>query len=261
MRRILFLSFFLFVVQGHASDSGTKGLEIAQEADKRYSGYIDSSAKMKMVLISKAGDQNIRELRVQMFETVADDGAGDKSLIIFDSPRDVRGTALLTWSYKEKNDMQWLYLPALRKVKTIASNNKSGSFMGSEFSFEDMTPQEVEKYSYNYLKDEPCSEFTCFVFERYPVDSNSGYTKQVVRMDNQAYRIQKIDFYDRKNSLFKTLSVSGYSLYKDRFWRASKMEMVNHETGKRTELYWDQYEFGTGLSDSDFTNNSLMRAR
>jgi len=261
--RIIFHIFTLLVIASNstsAADKAVHGLEIANEADARYSGFGDSRATMKMVLISKAGDQDVRELRVDTLEGKGKDN-GDKSLIVFDLPRDVRGTALLTWSYKQQDDDQWLYLPALRRVKTITSNNKSGPFMGSEFSFEDMSPQEVEKYTYKYLRDEACGELTCFVYERFPVDENSGYTKQVVWMDNQEYRVQKIDFYDRKKTLMKTLSVSGYALYSNRFWRAAKMEMVNHETGKRTELHWNDYQFGNGFADADFTRNSLQRAR
>ena len=126
-----------------------KGLEIAREADSRGEGFGDFQADMKMVLISKSGQTSDRELRVKTLEGTGEE-EGDKSLTIFDTPRDVRGTAMLTFSYKTRDDDQWLYLPALRRVKTIASRNKSGPFMGSEFSFEDMRGQEVEKYTYKY---------------------------------------------------------------------------------------------------------------
>jgi Outer membrane lipoprotein-sorting protein len=82
-----------------------------------------------------------------------------------------------------------------------------------------------------------------------------------VWLDKDEYRTQKIDFYDRKKSLFKSLEVSGYLLYEERFWRASKMAMKNIETGKKTELHWSDFEFSSGLSASDFTKNSIKRAR
>ena len=80
-------------------------------------------------------------------------------------------------------------------------------------------------------------------------------------MDKEHYRVLKIDFYDRKNDLLKTLTYHGYKQYLDKFWRAAKMSMVNHQTGKSTDLMWENYEFATGLSESDFNQNSLKRAR
>lgn len=237
-----------------------KGLAIAHEADRRGEGFIDLQSTMRMILISKRGEKSERELRVKTLEGQGE-GEGDKGLTIFDTPADVRGTALLTWSYKEKDDDQWLYLPALRRVKTISSRNQSGSFMGSEFAFEDMRAQEVEKYTYKFLREEACGELICFVSERVPTDKYSGYTRQEVWMDTAEYRVQKVDYYDRKKSLLKTLTMTDYALYKEKFWRPSLMLMVNHQTGKSTELYWKDYQFGTGLKESDFSQNSLMRAR
>ncbi|MCC1498330.1 outer membrane lipoprotein-sorting protein [Alcanivorax sp. 1008] len=236
-----------------------KGMDIAREADRRGEGFGDFEASMKMVLSSRRGDRSERELRVRTLE--GKKGEGDKSLTIFDTPADVRGTALLSWSHADRDDDQWLYLPALKRVKTIASRSQSGAFMGSEFAFEDMRAQEVDKYTYKYLRDEPCGDLTCFVFERYPQDKYSGYTRQVVWMDQAEYRVHKIDYYDRKQSLLKTLSATDHQQYLERFWQPGRMEMVNHQTGKTTELLWSDYRFNTGLGESDFTQNSLMRAR
>lgn len=233
-----------------------KGLAIAIEADKRDTGWADTEAKMTMTLRNKRGEESVRILRIKALEVEND---GDKSLTIFDEPLDVRGSAMLTFSHKTEPDDQWLYLPKVGRVKTIASKNKSGPFMGSEFAFEDLSSQEVEKYTYKYLKDEPCGELTCFVVERDPVDENSGYTKQVAWIDQSEYRAHKIEFYDRKNSLLKTLVATDFKRYLDKYWRPHKMNMENHQTGKSTELLWSSYQFKVGLKDSDFSKNSLTR--
>ncbi len=235
-----------------------KGLAIAKEAERRDEGWGDSSATMQMILRNKRGDESVRDLRSKSLE-IPDDG--DKSMIIFDSPPDQEGTALLTFSHKTGPDDQWLFLPALKRVKRIASKNKSGPFVGSEFAFEDLSSQEIEKYTYKYLRDEPCEGGTCFVTERYPTDEYSGYTKQIAWTDQAEYRPWKIEFYDRKKTLLKTLTFSGYKQYLDKHWRPAKMVMVNHQTGKSTELVFSDYKFKSGLSDSDFTQNSLKRAR
>jgi outer membrane lipoprotein-sorting protein len=235
-----------------------KGLAIAIESDKRNTGWQDSTADMTMTLRNKRGEESVRSLRVKTLEVVDD---GDKSMTIFDQPKDVRGTALLTFSHKQDADDQWLFLPALKRVKRIASKNKSGPFMGSEFAFEDLSSQEVEKYSYQYLKDEACGTDSCFVVKRFPADKNSGYTSQIAWIDQSEYRVHKIEFYDRKKSLMKTLISSDYNQYLGKFWRPNSMLMQNHQTGKSTDLIWSNYQFKTGLNEGDFTKNSLKRAK
>ncbi len=235
-----------------------KGLEIAVEADRRDTGFHDSTASMKMLLRNKQGDESSRDIRVRTLEQEND---GDKSLTIFDSPADVKGTAFLSFTHKSGPDDQWLYLPALKRVKRIASRNKSGPFMGSEFAYEDLSSQEVEKYTYKYLRDESCDGLECFVIERDPVDKYSGYTRQVVWIDKTEYRPQKIVYYDRKNSLLKTLTFNDYQQFLDRYWRAHDMFMVNHQTGKSTRLTWRNYKFKTGLTERDFNRNVLKRVR
>ena len=235
-----------------------RGLSIAKEFDRRDSGYGDFSAELKMVLRNRHGEESTREIRSLNLEV---EGDGDKRLSLFDRPRDVKGTAFLTYTHKSEPDDQWLYLPALKRVKRISSANKSGSFMGSEFAYEDISSQEVEKYSYRYVKDEPCGEHSCFIVEYDPVDPNSGYTRQLVSMDSKEYIVRKVAYYDRKDSLLKTLLYKDYKLYIDKYWRADLMEMTNHQTGKSTKLVWSGYKFRTGLTDKDFSKNALKRAR
>lgn len=235
-----------------------KGLAIAEAADEKTNGFIDSSANMKMILTNKHGQSSERELRVRSMEVEND---GDKSMTIFDTPADVKGTALLTYSHKVKDDDQWLYLPAVKRVKRMSSSNKSGPFMGSEFSFEDMGSQEVEKYTWKYLRDETIEGKDAFVVERVPVNKRSGYTSQILwTYKDELYPI-KIDFYDRKKSLLKTLTFNDYKQYKDKFWRAHDMMMVNHQTGKKTQLLWSDIAYENGYKDSNFTKNSLKRLR
>ncbi|MGH8034896.1 MAG: outer membrane lipoprotein-sorting protein [Lysobacterales bacterium] len=235
-----------------------KGMAITIEADKRNTGWGDSKVEMEMILRNKQGEESKRQIRSRAMEVSAD---GDKSMIVFDQPKDVKGTALLTFSHKTADDDRWLFLPAVKRVKRIASNNKSGPFMGSEFAFEDLGSQEIEKYKdYKWLKDETVNGLDCFVTERVPVDKNSGYTKQVAWVDKAEYRVQKVEFYDRKESLLKTLTLSDYVKYQDKHWRPGKMDMVNQQTGKSTTLFFKNYSFGNKFTDRDFDQNSLQSA-
>jgi outer membrane lipoprotein-sorting protein len=248
----------LLAVGVQAETPEEKGLAIAVEANNRDSGFVDYTNDVQMILRNKQGQESIRLIRSKTLEV---DGDGDKSLTIFDEPNDVKGTALLSFTHKEGPDDQWLYLPALKRVKRIASDNKSGPFMGSEFAYEDITSQEVEKYTYKYLRDDTLDGMEVFVFERYPVDKKSGYTRQIIWLDKEHYKERKIEFFDRKDTLLKTLLLTDYHQYLDRFWRAHQMDMENHQTGKSTRLIQSNYKYNTGLNERDFDQNALKRAR
>ena len=235
-----------------------KGLAIAMEADKRDTGWTDQVADMNMILRNKQGDSSTRIMRITTLEVIGD---GDKSLLVFDNPRDVKGTAFLSHTHSLTPDDQWLYLPALKRVKRISSANKSGPFVGSEFAYEDLASQEVEKYKYKWLRDESINGSDCFVIERYPQYEHSGYTREIVWVDKNIYHPLKVEFFDRKDSLLKTLTFIDYKQYLDQYWRPARMEMVNHQTGKSTTLTWENYQFKTGLTDRDFDKNTLKRAR
>jgi len=241
-----------------AETAQEKGLAIITEADNRDKGWQDGSADMQMTLRNKKGKESIREIRVKSLEI---DGDGDKSLTVFDQPRDVKGTAFLTYSHALVPDEQWIFLPALKRVKRISSSNKSGPFMGSEFAYEDMSSFEIPKYSYLYLRDEMLGEQDCFVLEIRPQYKHSGYTKSHIWIDKAEYRVQRIDFYDRKDALLKIQKFSDYQLYLDQYWRAHTMTMENQQNGKSTTLKWSNYKFRTGLTDKDFEKNDLKRQR
>ncbi len=259
MKRLIFATIVLiFWGQGFALTDDEKGLKIITEVDRRDTGFSDSIALLNMILKNRHGDESRRSLKMKTLEVIGD---GDKSLSIFDSPRDVKGTAFLTFTHALEADDQWLYLPALKRIKRISSSNKSGPFLGSEFAFEDLTSFEVPKYKYNYLHDEDLNGRDCFVIELYPQYEHSGYTRQIIWIEKERYIPLKIDYYDRKNSLLKTLEYSGYQQYLDQFWRADQMLMTNYQNGKSTSLVWNNFRFRTGLTDRDFDRNTLKRAR
>ncbi|MFN6970154.1 MAG: outer membrane lipoprotein-sorting protein [Rheinheimera sp.] len=240
------------------ADDGGKGLTIAQERKQRDEGWVDSESKTTMVLRNAQGAESTREIRTLSLE-VKDEG--DKGLTIFDEPKDVRGTAFLNHSHVGKPDDQWLYLPAVKRVKRIASRNKSGPFMGSEFAYEDLSSFELEKFKFTYLRDEAIDNLPAFVVEQTPTDEFSGYSKTIAWIDQKDYKVLKVEYYDKKNTLLKTLQMQNYQLYLDKFWRPLKLSMVNHQTGKSTDLLVHDIQFGKGRTEADFDTNALMRAK
>ncbi|MCY4301672.1 MAG: outer membrane lipoprotein-sorting protein [Aestuariivita sp.] len=262
-RNVVFLILVIFGMsdawsEAEAQSASEKGLEIARAAHNNDTGFGNLRADMTMILRDRRGQENKRSIRIQVLEVPND---GDKVLFVFDNPRDVKGTAFLTHGHRIKPDDQWLYLPALKRVKRISSSNRSGSFMGSEFSYQDLNYPEVEKYSYTWLKDEKCGELICSVTEWVPVEKGSGYTRQLVWHDTKEYRIIKVEYFDRRNSHLKTLTYEGYNQYLGEFWRADKQFMVNHVTGKSTDLIWSNFEFKTDMNERDFSQAGLRRVR
>jgi len=258
MRNYLALVLLIVPFTAIAETAEEKGLAIAVEMDKRDTGWVDSTNDLNMILRNAQGQESKRDIRLKTLEV---DGDGDKSQSIFDTPRDVKGTAFLSFTHATKPDDQWLYLPALKRVKRISSSNKSGPFMGSEFAYEDISSQEVEKYSYKWLKDETLDGKDVFVVERYPEYKHSGYKRTIAWVDKEIYMPVKVEFYDRKNALLKTLTLHDYKQYEGKFWRADRQEMVNHLSKKSTTLLFTNYQFMTGLTDRDFDKNSLKRSR
>ncbi len=244
----------LSVIGLNAQTAEERGLEIAKAAEQADLGFGSSIVQLQMTLKNKNGQTSERSLTTRTLELMED---GDKSLIVFNSPKDVKGTSTLTFTHKVGSDDQWLYLPSIKRVKRISSNNKSGPFVGSEFAYEDLSSQEVEKYAYKFLEENG----DLLIVEQDPVDPKSGYTRRIVTYNKgKGYRIENVEFYDRKNALLKSLVYTDYILYKEKFWRAGTFKMVNHQSNKETELIFSDYNFDANLTENDFSQAALQRA-
>jgi len=229
--------------------------EVAQKNDDVMHGFKDSKSDMTMTLINASGQQRERKMEMLVLEKKG----GDKSLMTFISPADVKGTKFLSYSHIKKDDDQWLYLPALKRVKRIASKNKSGSFMGSEFSYEDLSSTDVDKYSYKGdAKIVKLNGKKVYQGERAPVTKNSGYTKQVVWTDMTSFLTQKVDYYNRTGELLKTATFNAYNKISGK-WRIGKMTMVNHQNDKSTILEWKNEKIKVGLKKKDFHKRVLKK--
>jgi len=258
MKKLVSLLVLLLPLMVNAQTPEERGMEIAVEGDKRDAGFGDMTSDMVMTLKNANGDVSIRKMRSKNLEV---EGDGDKGLTIFDEPADIKGTAFLSFTHILDADDQWLYLPALKRVKRISSKNKSGPFMGSEFAFEDLSSREVAKFTYLYLRDEAINGEDVFVVESKPNYKYSGYTRLIAWISKEKYQPLKIEYYDRKKTLLKTTTATGYQQYMDKYWRPDSLNTVNHQTKKETRLDFSNYEFQKGLSERDFNKSSLKRAR
>lgn len=231
----------------------TSGLEVASKSYEVMSGYGSSISKTTMILKNSNGDESVRKLEIKKLEN----SQGDKSLIDFLYPMDIKDTKLLSYEIIGEDDQQWLFLPALKRIKTISSQNKSGSFMASEFSYEDISSQNYKNYTYpsdakKVLKD----GVEYFEIIRVPIDKNSGYSKQIVWIECSSYLARFGEYFDKQHRLLKKVGFLEYQKI-DSIYRIKKINMINVQNGKQSMLIWEEDSINADLKENDFTKRVL----
>ncbi len=236
--------------------------DIMQAVDDRDDGD-NRTSDMKMVLIDKNGDERIRSIR--SFEK--DKGEDKQRIMFFLSPADVKDTGFLTYDYDayEKDDDQWLYLPALRKTKRIASSDKSGSFMGSDFNYSDMTRRNLDDYEFKILKEDKVRGDKVWLIESKPktrkVIEETGYQKAVlfVRQDNFVV-IRAVNWVSQSDNL-KYLDVEKLEKING-IWTILQMSMTTKRgksTLHKTNLYFDNVKYQQKLTNDMFSIRRLEK--
>jgi outer membrane lipoprotein-sorting protein len=233
-----------------------KGTAIARELGARNAGYQDLGGQVEMVLRDADGAEAKRGFSLKVLERSSAE-EGDRSLIVFDNPADVKGTAVLSHSKADGEDEQWLFLPSAHRTKRISSSNRTGSFAGSEFSFEDLTGNDGRKYAWKYLGTVACGDKQCLEVETVPKDAASAYSRRVLQIEASELRIASIAFYDRKGVKLKTLTYDEYRKLNERFWRAHRWTMQNHQSGKSTTLQFASMRLQNGFTANDFSTGKL----
>ena len=230
--------------------------EIAKQVDERDEGD-KSISTMEMTLIDKQGNHRVRKMK----NYTMDKGDDTQSVIFFLSPADVRNTAFLTYDYGDsaKDDDQWLYLPALKKTKRIASSDKSSSFMGSDFTYSDMTSREIDDYTYRIAKETTVRDHKVWVMESIPKTQKTidetGYTKSYmfVRQDN--FVVVRALHILKETGKKKYLDVKKLENIDD-IWVATEIEMKttkDKNTLHRTILKLDDVKFNQDMDDAFFS--------
>jgi hypothetical protein len=225
------------------------GLTLERRADQMEVGYVGEYREMTLLMINAEGQEAMRQLS---YEALEEPNRKDKTVIRFTFPPDTKGTTLLTHERGEEDDDQWLYLPSLKRVKRIASSNKSGSFMGSEFAYEDMVVRQFEKYHFRYLGDELVDDRDCYVIERTPKSADSGYSKVIRWLQKDNLQELKSDFYDRKGQLLKQRILEGHHQV-DGYWRVSKIIIKNVQTRKSSVLTFDEVQLKVSQPERKFS--------
>lgn len=254
--------FVLFVAIGPAVYSETMtAREIMDEQADRHGSDSEYSLE-KMTLIDKNGNQEVRALR-RYSKTINDEQS--RFLMVFDSPDSIRGTALLTWTNENAGSNQWMFLPAQDRLQRIAKGSKKGYFMGTDFTFEDIQPDDADNFDYEIIEETTISGLPCWVIDAVPnneeTERSSGYSKRAMYVLQQYFFTIKIEFFDKRNSLIKTQQNGLLKLINDQRFRANKVIMVNHGTGHRTVIQIADREIDHGLDTDMFSERYITSGR
>lgn len=258
-RRTLLAGLSTMALAGRSALAETpeaKGLRIALESDARDIGFGDYTVEGRMTLKSATGSQTDRVFTMRTLEVLED---GDKRLIVFQSPPDLKGTVSLTFTHGLEPDDQWIYLPSLRRTKRLSSRDKTGAFMGSEFAFEDIGSWEVKKYDYRWLRDDVIDGNEVHVLENTPAYEFSGYSKLENWMDKTILHSRKIVYFDRNGRPLKELHFYDYKQYAGRHWQPDRIVMTNLQNGNVSTIAWSNYRYGQGIAASDMDPTRLDR--
>jgi hypothetical protein len=242
--------FFLMGLKSVCCQEKLTADQIMQKVDTRIIPK-DMTAMMKMDLIDKKGNMRSRAMKTYRM-------GDDKQIIWFLEPADVKGSSFLRLSYEDRDDDMWLYLPAFGKVRRIASHAKSGNFMGSDFTYEDMGDRKLNDYTYKLLKEETIDGKDCWVIESTPKqDVTTDYAKIVSWIWKDEYVDIKEEFYDKKNNLKKVKLTELQQV--QQYWVPSKLSMKDLKSDHKTELVFDQISVDTGFKDEIFDTSYMTR--
>jgi hypothetical protein len=225
-------------------------------ADDRPDGD-DRKMVMTMTLVNKRGRERVREIKSYS----KDFGADKKSVMVFQKPADVKGTAFLSWEYDDpsRDDDKWLYMPAMKKVRRISGASTNDYFMGSDFTYDDMGDRNVEEDTHTLQGEETLDGYPCWKVESLPKDPNDMYTRKVIWVYKEAFLPIKVEYYD-KDGLLKTYRALSFR-QQDGFWTVFESEMENFSREHKTRMLIQSMVYDTGVKEDLFQVSTIQRGR
>ncbi len=255
MKKIIIILLALLVAGTVLSAQEITGLKIIENVYNRPTGN-DQTADLTMSLVNSRGDERVRIIN----QFLKDFGELEKKIMFFVSPADVYNTSFMNWSYDEvgKDDDQWIYLPALKRVKRISSDSKSDYFMGSDFTYDDLGDRHPSADLHKLLREEEIDGEMCYVVESTPKEEEYMYSKTITWIMKDKWIGKKKEFYDEDDELLKTLTVKESVTLKDVIV-ITLSEMHNVQSDHKTIMKLENVQVNTGVSENKFTERMMKR--
>jgi len=249
----------MFITPVISISSELTGREIMEKQKKLHKTKNEFEIQ-KMILVDRRKNKEVRELKRYSKEVEED---VNRFLIVFLSPPNIRGTALLTWEHKNAESDQWLYMPARGKMQRIAKGGKKNYFMGTDFAYEDLRPEDLDAHQYNRLKDETLKGQDCYVVEALPATKeekrSSGYSKRIMWIRKDNFVTVKVDFYDRRGRLLKRQINLDFKNIEGTIWRPQKVLMENFKNGHKTLVGTIKRDISSVIPDRTFTERFILK--
>ncbi|MBT3676890.1 MAG: outer membrane lipoprotein-sorting protein [Candidatus Marinimicrobia bacterium] len=231
------------------------GLEVIQNVYNRPTGN-DMTGNLVMTIENSRGNQRVRKIK----QYLKDFGKDEKKIMFFLSPADVKNTSFMTWSYDDesKSDDQWIYLPALKKVKRISSDSKGDYFMGSDFTYDDLGDRHPMDDTHTILREEVMGGKETIVIESIPKDEEYMYSRTVTWVMKDTWIGLKKEFYDEDDDLLKILTVDAQKSFGDVII-LTKVKMHNIQRNQFTIMEFSNVEIDKGIPNNKFSERMMKR--
>lgn len=259
MKCTLHLIFFMLMTAAALplSAADLSGGEIMQRSlESFYAAGNDMRAKVQMKLINPRGQ--VREREMTMLRLNLGPSGDQRYYIYFHGPADVKGTSFLVWKYPDKDSDRWIYIPALKLVKRVAADDKRSSFVGSDFTYEDVSGRSVADETHTLLRQEDLGGRPVYVVESKP-KSVVDYSRRLSWIDRERWLPLKEEYFDTRNAPLRTFTADRME-QKNGYWTVMARTMKNLQNGHRTEVVFREVEYGVGLKQDIFTERYLRDA-
>lgn len=226
------------------------------QADFLYPGK-DFKARVMMKLVSKGGQERIREMTM-LRKNFGGPGGDQKYFIYFFQPADVKDMTFMVYKYPARDDDRWLFVPAINMVRRIAAQDKRSSFVGSDFTYEDVSGRDIEDDTHALIKDEKLGTKDCFVIKSTPKAADVDYGYKLSWIDKGSYLPLKEEYYDKKGELYRVFTADEVKDIKG-FPTVMKRTMKNLQSGHTTEVTYSKADYNIGIEDSFFSERFLKQ--
>jgi outer membrane lipoprotein-sorting protein len=212
----------------------------------------DFQARVKMALITREGQQRLRELT--MLRKNGPTGE-QKYFIYFHSPADVAGTTFMVYKYPNRDDDRWLFIPAINLVNRIAARDSRSSFVGSDFTYEDISGRDLSADTHTLLREDQVNGRKVYVVESIP-KSPAEYARKLAWIDPVTFLQLKEENYDIQGALYKVFTADEVKEIQE-FPTVTKRTMANVKTGHKTEVVFERVQYNVGINDDLFSERYL----
>ena len=248
------LILILFSLSVFCIPAQVTGQWVAQKIEERDKGR-DATQIMEMTLMDSKGRERHRSLTIIRKEF----NGLDKLLLRFTYPNDIKGVSFLVWEHKGEDNERFLFLPALGRIRRIASSEKDENFAGTDFSYQDISGPKLEDYRYELVEDGVrYNSVDCYLLASFPRETKSRFSKVLSWVTKDSFFVIKAEYYNKMDRLEKTFDASQLSLI-DGIWTALEISMENHKTRHRTKSILIQVDYNIGIPDENFQKNALER--